>query len=49
MKLKRIKDELKFLFPESKHVLKSKGKLSFSDRNDKDIMSKKLTSKRKNL
>lgn len=43
MKLKGIKDELKFLFPESKGVLKSKGTLSFSVRHDKDIMSKKGT------
>lgn len=43
MKLKGIKDELKFLFPESKRVLKSKGTLSFSVRHDKDIMSKKGT------
>ena len=43
MKLKGIKDELKFLFPESKGVLKSKGTLSFSVRHDKDIMSKKRT------
>jgi SAM-dependent methyltransferase len=36
-------DELKFLFNESKRVLKSKGILSFSVRNDKDIMYKKGT------
>src|SRR5918994_38206 len=36
-------DELQFLFNESKRVLKSKGILSFSVRNDKDIMYKKGT------
>lgn len=34
-------DELKFLFSESKCVLKNKGLLSYSVRNDKDIMYKK--------
>ena len=36
-------DELKFLFNESRRVLKSKGILSFSVRNDKDIIYKKGT------
>jgi ubiquinone/menaquinone biosynthesis C-methylase UbiE len=35
--------ELKFLFSESKRVLKNNGLLSFSVRNDKDIMYKKGT------
>jgi SAM-dependent methyltransferase len=36
-------DKLKFLFSESKRVLKNNGLLSFSVRNDKDIMYKKGT------
>jgi SAM-dependent methyltransferase len=36
-------DELKFLFSESKRVLKNKGLLSFSVRNDKDVIYKKGT------
>ena len=36
-------DELKFLFSETKRVLKNKGLLSFSVRSDKDIMHNKGT------
>jgi ubiquinone/menaquinone biosynthesis C-methylase UbiE len=42
-------DELKFLFTESKRVLKNKGILSFSVRNDKDIMYKKGTKVSENI
>ena len=42
-------DELKFLFSESKRVLKNDGLLSFSVRNDKDIMYRKGTKTAENI
>lgn len=42
-------DELKFLFKETKRVLKNTGLLSFSVRNDKDIMYKKGTKVTENI
>ena len=42
-------EELKFLFSESKRVLKDKGLLLFSVRNDKDIMYKKGTKIAENI
>jgi SAM-dependent methyltransferase len=42
-------DELKFLFSESNRVLKYKGLLSFSVRNDNDIMYKKGTKIAENI
>ena len=42
-------DELKFLFNETKRVLKNNGLLSFSVRNDKDIMYKKGTKVTENI
>jgi hypothetical protein len=42
-------DELNFLFNESRRVLKNKGLLSFSVRNDKDIMYKKGTKITENI
>jgi len=42
-------DELKFLFSESKRVIKNKGLLSFSVRNDKDIIYKKGTKVMENI
>ena len=42
-------DELKFFFSESKRVLKSRGLLSFSVRNGKDIMYKKGTKVTENV
>jgi SAM-dependent methyltransferase len=42
-------EELKFLFSESKRVLKYKGLLSFSVRNDKDIMYRKGTKVMENV
>jgi SAM-dependent methyltransferase len=42
-------EELKFLFSESKRVLKNKGLLSFSVRNDKDIMYRKGTEVTENI
>lgn len=42
-------DELNFLFNESKRILKNKGLLSFSVRNEKDIMYKKGTKIAENI
>ena len=42
-------DELKFLFDESDRVIKTNGLLSFSVRNDKDIMYKKGTKIAENI
>ena len=42
-------DELKFLFSESNRVLKNNGLLSFSVRNNKDIMYKKGTKIAENI
>jgi SAM-dependent methyltransferase len=42
-------DELKFLFDESNRILKENGRLSFSVRNDKDIMYKKGTKIAENI
>jgi SAM-dependent methyltransferase len=42
-------NELKFLFKESKRVLKNSGLLSFSVRNDKDIIYKKGTKVTENI
>ena len=42
-------DELKFLFSETKRVLNNNGLLSFSVRNDKDIMYKKGTKVMENI
>ena len=42
-------DELKFLFSESKRVLKNDGLLLFSVRNDKDIMYRKGTKTAENI
>jgi len=42
-------DELKFLFNESKRVLKNKGLEAFSVRNDKDIMYRKGTKVAENI
>lgn len=42
-------DELKFLFSETKHVLNNNSLLSFSVRNDKDIMYKKGTKVMENI
>ena len=42
-------DELKFLFSETKHVLNNNDLLSFSVRNDKDIMYKKGTKVMENI
>ena len=42
-------DELKFLFSETKHVLNNNSLLSFSVRNDKDIIYKKGTKIAENI